>query len=178
MNPSDFSTSRHRPIGSLNAAAAPSCAHPFSLTSAGSKQNAPATNKAPTLVAESATDFGFSRDEIRLALAHASVMETQKISGLATAVAVAAKAGSKKLSTKPSSPSLGAGPSSSPRSTRCSPTPPPKRPSKRPRRSAESLSLRVSPSSVDRIAPRHFTGVRCNPNGASPTSKAISASAW
>ncbi|MEN9404763.1 MAG: hypothetical protein RL091_3466 [Verrucomicrobiota bacterium] len=49
--------------------------------------------EAPNLVAEAAKDFGFTGDEIRLALAHAALREGQKIGDLATAVKVAAKAG-------------------------------------------------------------------------------------
>jgi 2-hydroxychromene-2-carboxylate isomerase len=56
--------------------------------------------EAPNLVAEAARDFGFTGDEIRLALSRAAVRDGQKIGGLATAVAVAAKAGGKKLPAK------------------------------------------------------------------------------
>jgi len=49
--------------------------------------------EAPNLVAEAAKDFGFTGDEIRLAIAHAALREGQKVGDLATAVAVAAKAG-------------------------------------------------------------------------------------
>ncbi|OYU97997.1 MAG: disulfide bond formation protein DsbA, partial [Verrucomicrobiales bacterium VVV1] len=55
---------------------------------------------APNLVAEAAKDFGFTGDEIRLALAHAALREGQKIGDLATAVAVAAQAGGKQLPAK------------------------------------------------------------------------------
>jgi predicted DsbA family dithiol-disulfide isomerase len=49
--------------------------------------------ETPNLVAEAARDFGFSGDEIRLALANAALRDGQKIGDLATAVSVAAKAG-------------------------------------------------------------------------------------
>jgi predicted DsbA family dithiol-disulfide isomerase len=49
--------------------------------------------EAPNLVAEAAKDFGFTGDEIRLAIAHAGLREGQKVGDLATAVKVAAKAG-------------------------------------------------------------------------------------
>ena len=49
--------------------------------------------EAPNLVAEAAKDFGFSGDEVRLALAHAALQEGIKVGDLATAVKVAAKAG-------------------------------------------------------------------------------------
>jgi predicted DsbA family dithiol-disulfide isomerase len=48
---------------------------------------------APNLVAEAAKDFGFTGDEIRLAITHAALREGQKVGDLATAVKVAAKAG-------------------------------------------------------------------------------------
>lgn len=49
--------------------------------------------EAPNLVAEAAKDFGFTGDEIRLAIAHAAVREGQKVGDMAMAVKVAAKAG-------------------------------------------------------------------------------------
>lgn len=49
--------------------------------------------EAPNLVAEAAKDFGFSGDEIRLALAHAALRDGEKVGDLATAVQIAAKAG-------------------------------------------------------------------------------------
>jgi predicted DsbA family dithiol-disulfide isomerase len=52
---------------------------------------------APNLVAEAARDFGFDGDEIRLALAHAGEREGKKILQMSVAVAVAAKAGGRKL---------------------------------------------------------------------------------
>ena len=55
---------------------------------------------APNLVAEAAKDFGFSGDEIRLALAHAAVRDGQKVGDLTTAVAIAARAGGKALNAK------------------------------------------------------------------------------
>jgi len=48
--------------------------------------------EAPNLVAEAARDFGYTGDEIRLALSHAALREGQKIGDLATAVKVAVKA--------------------------------------------------------------------------------------
>jgi hypothetical protein len=55
---------------------------------------------APSLVAKAAREFGFAGDEIRLALPSVGVREGQKNPDLATAVAVAAKAGGKKLPAK------------------------------------------------------------------------------
>jgi len=50
--------------------------------------------EAPNLVAEAGKDFGFTGDEIRLALTHAALREGAKIGDLATAVKVASRAGS------------------------------------------------------------------------------------
>jgi predicted DsbA family dithiol-disulfide isomerase len=49
--------------------------------------------EAPNLVAEAAKDFGFTGDEIRLAITHAALREGTKVGDPATAVKVAAKAG-------------------------------------------------------------------------------------
>ena len=56
--------------------------------------------EAPNLVAEAARDFGFEGDEIRLALARAALRDGRTIGDLATAVAVAAKAGGRRLNAK------------------------------------------------------------------------------
>lgn len=48
---------------------------------------------APNLVIEAAKDFGFTGDEIRLAVAHAALREGQKVGDPATAVKIAAQAG-------------------------------------------------------------------------------------
>ncbi len=53
--------------------------------------------EAPNLVAEAARDFGFDGDEIRLALAHAAVREGRTVGDLETALAVAARAGGRRL---------------------------------------------------------------------------------
>ena len=58
--------------------------------------------ETPNLVAEAAKDFGFTGDEIRLAIAHAALREGAKAGDPAVAVQVAAKAGkidAKKLRT-------------------------------------------------------------------------------
>jgi predicted DsbA family dithiol-disulfide isomerase len=73
---------------------------PFKLNSGWFEAERQGVYHAPNLVAEAAKDFGFTGDEIRLALAYAAVREGQKIGDLATAVAVAAKAGGKKLNAK------------------------------------------------------------------------------
>ena len=55
---------------------------------------------AASYVAEAAKDFGFTGDEIRLALSHAGERDGEKIGRMAVAVAIAAKAGGKKLNAK------------------------------------------------------------------------------
>src|SRR5205807_1832780 len=55
---------------------------------------------APNLVAEAAKDFGFTGDEIRLALAHTALRDGVSVGDLGTAVDVAAKAGGRKLEAK------------------------------------------------------------------------------
>ncbi|HEX2861085.1 MAG TPA: DsbA family protein [Lacunisphaera sp.] len=49
--------------------------------------------EAPNLVIEAARDFGFTGDEVRLAVANAALRDGQKVGDLATAVKIAAKAG-------------------------------------------------------------------------------------
>ncbi len=49
--------------------------------------------EAPNLVAEAARDFGFTGDEIRLALSNAALRDGRKVGDLATAVKIAAQAG-------------------------------------------------------------------------------------
>jgi predicted DsbA family dithiol-disulfide isomerase len=55
---------------------------------------------APNLVAEAARDFGFDGDEIRLALSTAGERRGEKTLRMDVAVAIAAKAGGKKLDAK------------------------------------------------------------------------------
>jgi predicted DsbA family dithiol-disulfide isomerase len=47
---------------------------------------------APNLVAEAGKDFGFSGDELRLAIAHAALRDGRKVGHINEAVAAAAKA--------------------------------------------------------------------------------------
>jgi predicted DsbA family dithiol-disulfide isomerase len=68
---------------------------PYALNSGWFEAERKGHYEAPNLVAEAARDFGFNGDEVRLALAHAGVREGQKIGDLATAVQVAAKAGTR-----------------------------------------------------------------------------------
>jgi predicted DsbA family dithiol-disulfide isomerase len=73
---------------------------PFMLNSGWFEPPKPGTYPAASYVAEAAKDFGFTGDEIRVALSHASEREGQKVGRLDVAVAVAAKAGGKKLDSK------------------------------------------------------------------------------
>lgn len=73
---------------------------PFMLNSAWFEGVKPGTYPAASFVAEAAKDFGFTGDEIRLALSHAGEREGQKVGRMDVAVALAAKAGGKKLDAK------------------------------------------------------------------------------
>jgi 2-hydroxychromene-2-carboxylate isomerase len=66
---------------------------PYMLSSGWVEPVAEGTIAAPNLVAEAARDFGFTGDEVRLALAHAGLREGRKFLRMETAVEVAAAAG-------------------------------------------------------------------------------------
>lgn len=100
MNPGDFPGSREQCDWFYQRSGGTVMHSPFKLNSGWFEADRKGHYEAPNLVAEAARDFGFSGDEIRLALAYAGVREGQKIGDLATAVAVAAKAGGKKLNAK------------------------------------------------------------------------------
>lgn len=55
---------------------------------------------AASYVAEAAKDFGFAGDEIRLALSHAGEREGRKVGRMEVAVAVAVRAGGRKLNAR------------------------------------------------------------------------------
>lgn len=99
MNPEDFPGSReqcdwfYRRSGTVMRS-------PTMLNSGWFEDSRKGQYEAPNLVAEAARDFGFSGDEIRLALAYAGVREGKKLGDIAVAVEVAAKAGGKKLNAK------------------------------------------------------------------------------
>jgi predicted DsbA family dithiol-disulfide isomerase len=73
---------------------------PFMLNSAWFEPVKPGTYPAASYVAEAAKDFGFTGDEIRLVLSQASECEGQKVGRIDVAVAVAAKAGGRKLNAR------------------------------------------------------------------------------
>ena len=100
MNPGDFPVSREQCDWFYRRSGGTVMRSPFMLNSGWFEASRQGNYEAPNLVADAARDFGFNGDEIRLALAHAGVREGQKIGDLATAVAVAAKAGGKKLNAK------------------------------------------------------------------------------
>lgn len=84
---------------------------PFMLNSGWFEPIAPGGYPAASSVAEAARDFGFSGDEIRLALAHAGDREGLKVGRMDVAVAVAAKAGrlnAKELRARAESPEVAA----------------------------------------------------------------------
>lgn len=100
MSPADFPVSRAQTDWFYQRSGGTVMRSPFMLNSDWFEAERQGHYEAPNLVAEAARDFGFTGDEIRLALSRAAVRDGQKIGGLATAVAVAAKAGGKKLPAK------------------------------------------------------------------------------
>ena len=97
MNPQDFPVSREQCDWFYRRSGGTVMHSPFMLNSGWFEASRKGNYNSPNLVAEAARDFGFDGDEIRLALAHAALREGRKIGDLATAVAVASKAGGKKL---------------------------------------------------------------------------------
>jgi len=73
---------------------------PFMLNPGWYEPPAPGTYPAASFVAEAAKDFGFTGDEIRLALSHAAEREGRKVGQMDVAVAVAVKAGGRKLNAR------------------------------------------------------------------------------
>ncbi len=100
MNPADFPQSRAQTDWFYQRSGGTVMRSPFKLNSGWFEAERAGHYEAPNLVAEAARDFGFEGDEIRLALSHAGVREGKKIGDLATAVAVAAQAGGKRLPAK------------------------------------------------------------------------------
>ena len=100
MNPEDFPVSREQCDWFYRRSGGTVMHSPHMLNSAWFEASRKGRYEAPNLVAEAARDFGFQGDEIRLALAHAGLREGRKIGDLSTAVAVAVKAGGRKLDAK------------------------------------------------------------------------------
>lgn len=65
---------------------------PYMLNSGWLEPERQGNYAAPNLVAEAGKDFGFTGDELRLALSHAALREGRRIGDLTAAVAVAAQA--------------------------------------------------------------------------------------
>jgi len=93
MAPGDFPNSREQCDWFYRRSGGTVMRSPFMLNSGWFEASRKGVYHAPNLVAEAGKDFGFAGDEIRRALAHAAVREGQKVGDMATAVAVAAKAG-------------------------------------------------------------------------------------
>jgi len=93
MNPSDFPVSRAQCDWFYRRSGGTVMHSPFMLNSGWFELERKGNYEAPNLVAEAGKDFGFTGDELRLALSRAGVREGKKIGDLATAVAIAAKAG-------------------------------------------------------------------------------------
>ena len=100
MNPGDFPVSRAQCEWFYRRSGGTVMRSPTMLNSGWFEPERQGVYHAPNLVAEAAKDFGFSGDEIRLALAHAAVRDGQKVGDLTTAVAIAARAGGKALNAK------------------------------------------------------------------------------
>jgi predicted DsbA family dithiol-disulfide isomerase len=95
MNPEDFPVSRSQCDWFYRRSGGTVMRSPFMLNSGWFEEERKGHYEAPNHVAEAAKDFGFTGDEIRLALAHAALREGVKIGDLATAVRIAAKAGAR-----------------------------------------------------------------------------------
>lgn len=93
MNPGDFPVSQAQCDWFYQRSGGTVMRSSYKLNSGWFEAERKGRYEAPNLVAEAARDFGFSGDEVRLALAHAALQEGVKIGDLAAAVKVAAKAG-------------------------------------------------------------------------------------
>lgn len=93
MNPGDFPVSRAQCDWFYQRSGGTVMHSPFMLNSGWFEARRKGVYHAPNLVAEAGKDFGFSGDELRRAIARAALREGQKVGDMATAVAVAAKAG-------------------------------------------------------------------------------------
>jgi len=93
MNPGDFPVSRAQCDWFYRRSGGTVMHSPYMLNSGWFEAERQGRYETPNLVAEAAKDFGFTGDEIRLAIAHAALREGVKVGDLATAVKVAAKAG-------------------------------------------------------------------------------------
>lgn len=93
MNPEDFPVSRDQCDWFYRRSGGTTMHSSYMLNSGWFEAGRKGNYTAPNLVAEAARNFGFSGDEIRLALSDAALRDGAKIGDLATAVKIAAKAG-------------------------------------------------------------------------------------
>ncbi len=92
MNPGDFPVSAAQCDWFYQRGGGTVMHSPFKLNSGWFEAGRKGVYHAPSLVAEAGKDFGFTGDELRLALAHAAVREGRKVGNMAEAIAVATKA--------------------------------------------------------------------------------------
>ena len=92
MKPEDFPVSREQCEWFYRRSGGTVMRSPFMLNANWFEADRQGHYEAPNLVAEAGKDFGFTGDELRLALSHAAVREGRKIGDLSESVAVAAKA--------------------------------------------------------------------------------------
>ena len=93
MHPGDFPVSRKQCDWFYRRSGGTAMRSPYMLNSGWFEAARRGRYDAPNLVAEAAKDFGFTGDEVRLAISQAALREGAKIGDLATAVKIAAKAG-------------------------------------------------------------------------------------
>lgn len=93
MNPEDFPSSHEQNTWFYQRSGGTVMHSPYALNPEWLEPDRRGNYQAPNLVAEAARDFGFSGDEIRLALAHAALRDGRKVGDLAESVAIAARAG-------------------------------------------------------------------------------------
>lgn len=93
MKPADFPVSQEQCDWFYRRSGDTVMKSPYRLNSGWFEAERKGCYESPNLVVEAAKDFGFTGDEIRLAMAQAALREGRKVGDLATAVQVAAKAG-------------------------------------------------------------------------------------
>jgi predicted DsbA family dithiol-disulfide isomerase len=98
MSPGDFPVSQSQCDWFYRRSGGTVMHSPYMLNSGWFEAERQGHYEAPNLVAEAAKDFGFTGDEIRLAIAHAALRDGQKVGDLATAVKIAAQAANSKNS--------------------------------------------------------------------------------
>ena len=92
MNPGDFPVSRAQCDWFYRRSGGTVMRSPYMLNSGWFETGRKGDYHAPNLVAEAGKDFGFTGDEIRLAIAHAALREGRKAGDMAIAAAIGAKA--------------------------------------------------------------------------------------